>query len=1020
MKVSIVIPCYNLGEYLEDTISSVEAQTFTDWEIIIVDDGSNEESTLEALRKIEEIKPYKLVRQKNAGLAEARNAGIKQAKGEYIVCLDADDMLAPTYIEKAAGLLDRRGEGIAFATTWLQEFGARKNVWKTKDYNVPELLMNNIVHVGSMFRRNIWEEVGGYKKMPIGGYEDWDFWLSIVEKGYKWAVVKEPLFYYRIREGSMLTGAKSEHTTIYKDLYRLHPKLFKDNADGLIIRDAQEIRELHDTIAEKDKSIEELEAYKDEVLELREKVFKLRDELHAMKNARVLGKIIKTRELVGSARKSVKSIPQLPRRTLHKTRVVVAPFVPRPVRLALKRSIKQSSHKTRVVVAPFVPRPVRLALKKAGNQVLNLGAPIPASILLVDNERWEAGQPLVTVVVPYYNRADTIDDTIDSLKSQSFTNFEVLLINDGSTEEKSIEKLKEINGPELKLKVITQKNEGVAAARNKGISEANGKYIICLDSDDMLASDFIEKCTVMLEASPEIAFVTTNRQDFGVINKEYTNIEFNPAGLIRNNNVITAAEFRKEAWQETGGYKSGIGYEDWEFWLSMVEKGWWGRLLPEPLFKYRTSLQSRYVEDKDIHWRNMKSIKDLHPKYRTNIKNLWRIKQKVFRVVDPTQALINLNRPSHYAQKTNDKPNILVALPWMTFGGAETLILNFCKEIEQSYNLSFVTGLESAHEWEYKFKELSDDIYHLTNLFDDPGYYVEFVSNYIKTRGIDIMHVIHTSAFFDMLPEIKKRHPNLRVVVTVFNDRAEHFSRSVENEGYVDAFSTDNKSVKKHYEQDLKTNKTIEVIPNGINCYEIYNPALFNRNNMRDELGVAKDDLAIFFIGRVSEEKNPDVFCKIADNLLNKEKLEDLKFFVIGDGPMGRQVEKMITDIKSKNIQYLGYQPEVSQYLSAADIFILPSSIEGFPLSILEAMAMKVAVIASDVGAVAEVIDDKENGFVVTPGSVTEISKAIKSLDANREELKRIKNNARKKVENTYSNKILGTNYKKLYEGLRK
>jgi glycosyltransferase involved in cell wall biosynthesis len=382
----------------------------------------------------------------------------------------------------------------------------------------------------------------------------------------------------------------------------------------------------------------------------------------------------------------------------------------------------------------------------------------------------------------------------------------------------------------------------------------------------------------------------------------------------------------------------------------------------------------------------------------------------------PAESFINLNNPRYYDIASNNNPNVLVALPWMTFGGAETLITNFCNEINDNYNLDFVTGLNSAHEWEYKFKELSNNIYHLTNLFDSTDYYAEFISNYIKTRKIDILHIIHTSVFFKALPIIKKRNPNLKVVVTVFNDRAEHFYRAVENEEWIDVLSTDNISVKNHYQRVLKTDKPVQVIPNGINCYDIYNPALFNRKAIREEMELAGNDLAVFFIGRLSEEKNPDVFCKVAKNLIGEK---NLKFFVIGDGPARQDVEKLIKDINSKSITYLGYKSEVAEYLSAADIFVLPSSIEGFPLSILEAMAMRVACVASDVGAVAEVIDNGENGFVVKPGSVQEISEVIKKLNNDKDELMRIKNNARKKVEKTYSNKLLGDNYKKLYKSAK-
>ena len=131
---------------------------------------------------------------------------------------------------------------------------------------------------------------------------------------------------------------------------------------------------------------------------------------------------------------------------------------------------------------------------------------------------------------------------------------------------------------------------------------------------------------------------------------------------------------------------------------------------------------------------------------------------------------------------------------------------------------------------------------------------------------------------------------------------------------------------------------------------------------------------------------------------------------------MRPEIEKTVKDINNPNVKYLGYQSDVTRYLSTADIFVLPSSIEGFPLSILEAMAMNVATIASDVGAVSEVIESGVDGFVVPAGSSKDIEKTINHLITNIKLLEKIKVSAREKVLSKYSNKKLGDNYTKLYK----
>jgi glycosyltransferase involved in cell wall biosynthesis len=170
----------------------------------------------------------------------------------------------------------------------------------------------------------------------------------------------------------------------------------------------------------------------------------------------------------------------------------------------------------------------------------------------------------------------------------------------------------------------------------------------------------------------------------------------------------------------------------------------------------------------------------------------------------------------------------------------------------------------------------------------------------------------------------------------------------------------------------------------------------------------------------LSEEKNPDVFIRAARLAINTSKKKNLKFFLIGDGVMRQEVELLIDNDGSDDITWLGYQSEVGRYLSAADIFVLPSSIEGFPLSILEAMAMGVAVVASNVGAVAEVIDTGKDGYVVKPGSADEIAQKVISLAEDPAKLDAMKAVGRKKVEQKYSNRILGANYRNLYEDITK
>ena len=749
--------------------------------------------------------------------------------------------------------------------------------------------------------------------------------------------------------------------------------------------------------------------YETEINRLRAELFTTRDELYGINNSRIVGGMIEIRKrLSSSSDKSLHALRAsrvLVGRIIHGVRVAGAPLVPRRARTAIKRSARRlrGTHFRQLLIASTARR--KTVAEKNSTEV---------SKIILDVE-----SPLVSVVIPYYNRANTIDDTISSLRKQTFKDFEVIIIDDGSPEKKSVSKLKNLNLKGLDARIVSQANQGVATARNNGIALSSGEYVICLDSDDLLAPTYIEKAVYVLETQPDISIVSTHMLIFGSVNDSYKNAEYSPLELYSDNMVITAAMFRRSAWAATKGYKSNIGYEDWEFWLNLSERGFWGRLMPEELFLYRTSLQSRFIADKDVHWNSLKRLRSLHPLYEKKVRKLLDARAGTRTLVAPDSAFVNLSHPKQFARGDSQQLKLLITMPWMTFGGAETLVHNYCRELRGDIDISFVTGLQSDHEWEYKFRQITANIYHLPNLFNDSRLYLEFISNYIATRNIDILHLVHNGFMFEMLPTLKERHPELKVILTLFNDRVpQYVSGAVDYQDYIDRYVTDNSAVAKSIKKKIGKNAVISVIPNGIDAYGEFNSTLYDRSRERKKLGLREGDIAVFFVGRLSEEKNPDVFIRAARLASNTNKKKNLKFFLIGDGAMRQEIEALINNETSDDITWLGYQSDVARYLSAADIFVLPSSIEGFPLSILEAMAMGVVVIASDVGAVAEVIDSGKDGYVVEPGSADQIARKIITLSKDPIKLAAMKAVGRKKVEQKYSNRILGANYRNLYEDI--
>ena len=193
-KVSVVIPCYNQSKYLPDAVLSVINSTYKNIEIIVVNDGSTD-ITEENLKKLLPDNVI-LLNQKNSGVCTARNNGINASTGEYILPLDADDKIAPEYIEKAVKILDENPDtGIVYCE--VQFFGSKNDKWDLKPATVKNMLIQNRIYPSGMFRKSTFKEVNGYNPYMNIGCGDWDFWLSIIETGVKVFQIHEILFYYR-------------------------------------------------------------------------------------------------------------------------------------------------------------------------------------------------------------------------------------------------------------------------------------------------------------------------------------------------------------------------------------------------------------------------------------------------------------------------------------------------------------------------------------------------------------------------------------------------------------------------------------------------------------------------------------------------------------------------------------------------------------------------------------------------------------------------------------------------------
>jgi glycosyltransferase involved in cell wall biosynthesis len=222
--VSIVVPCFNGGRFLPGLLACLDAQTWREFETIIVNDGSTELATTAALDEAPSW--VQVIHQPNGGLAGARNAGFRKAQGSYVLPLDCDDAIEPEFLARAVASMDGSPREVGFAFCDMRLEGARQGVLRRHFSPFDQLFLNQLPYA-LLMRRAVWEAVGGYDEAMRDGYEDWEFNLRLIKAGYRGRKIDAPLFVYHVRpDGMLLSQSARKHAELWRYIRAKHPDLY--------------------------------------------------------------------------------------------------------------------------------------------------------------------------------------------------------------------------------------------------------------------------------------------------------------------------------------------------------------------------------------------------------------------------------------------------------------------------------------------------------------------------------------------------------------------------------------------------------------------------------------------------------------------------------------------------------------------------------------------------------------------------------------------------------------------------
>jgi glycosyltransferase involved in cell wall biosynthesis len=251
--VSVVVPCFNHARFLPEALQSVFDQTFTNWECIIVNDGSPDNTSEVAREWIARDPRFSLVEKVNGGLSSARNAGIRSSSGELILPLDADDRLHPSFLEKAVEVSRQgtlAGNRFMVVSTYIKAFGESTWLFESKKTTIDSLVVDNTIVCTSLYPRSLWVKVAGYDESLKQGFEDWDFWIRCADMGAVFDVIEEYLFLYRQHKSSMLTQARLLRVDLVGSLVQRNRPVFSKYLDQAICARERRILQLESQLAQ--------------------------------------------------------------------------------------------------------------------------------------------------------------------------------------------------------------------------------------------------------------------------------------------------------------------------------------------------------------------------------------------------------------------------------------------------------------------------------------------------------------------------------------------------------------------------------------------------------------------------------------------------------------------------------------------------------------------------------------------------------------------------------------------------
>ena len=564
-------------------------------------------------------------------------------------------------------------------------------------------------------------------------------------------------------------------------------------------------------------------------------------------------------------------------------------------------------------------------------------------------------KPPIGVIVLAGEDEDLLDSTMRSIRGQTLARMEILILRQAS----NASSISTHNRYRAHAREMPVGDLAFSQLIKKGVDNISGTYVCFMRAGDEIAPTYLEKCMFMLEADPTLGMAYGQLESSEAMPARASG-DFDARDPAMPVWAVPHAVFRRRTARRLRVPKRTGQAGESAFWAALARASVRGRAINQPLARYGPAERSGVAVAWPAHVRKSSAYVERRtpgPAARS------RRRARFWMLASPSR-------------RQDERRRLLVVVPYLVLGGSEMMLLDILRRLSPEWSITIVTTLRVAHELEAEFARLTADIFHMADLVPQEAI-VEFITAIARSRRAQILLSHNSTHYYDALPELKRQMPWLKTIDILHNEIG-HVDRAAKVSAAIGRHVAVSNPVAGALVKRGVPKGKISVIPNGVDIDEQFVPERVDRRQAKQKLDLKTDCFILAFVGRIAEEKRPWAFLEIVDTLRKTLPVQGL---MVGGGPLADEIDAAI----ARDRMAVRRMPKIDrstvhEIYAASDLLVLPSSVEGMPLVVLEALAMGCPVVATRVGDLGRVIVDGYNGYLVPSNDFRAMIPLIRDL----------------------------------------